>query len=273
MGMPNHLVLVRHGHSEGNKAIEASKTGNLAFHTDDFAATPGHQWRLTDAGRQQAAEIGKWLNREFPGTDENPGFDWFYTSTYVRTRETEAHLGLPGAGWLLNRGLRERDRGDTGSMDRAAYRRDYSRNAEVKELDPLYWRPPGGESIAQVAEDRVKSVLATLHREADGQRVIAVNHGEMMRAFQLQLERWDDQEYVRQNKAGDLHNCQVLHYSRVDPETGEQRKRFSWVRSAWPVLTETGTWAIEETPWTQISRQRLTNAELLAGVAEVPQLF
>ena len=51
MGMPNDLVLVRHGHSEGNKAIEASKKGDLSFHTDAFAATPGHQWRLTDEGR------------------------------------------------------------------------------------------------------------------------------------------------------------------------------------------------------------------------------
>ena len=193
MGMPNDLVLVRHGFSEGNEALKADKHGDFSYNTEKFAKTPSHQWRLNDKGRREAQEIGKWLNREFPGTEENPAFDWFYTSTFVRTRETAAHLGLPGAGWLLNRGLRERDRGDIGSLDRASIKRLYERNAQIKEQDPLYWRPPGGESIAQVAEDRVKTVLATLHREADGQRVIAVNHGEMMRAFQLQLERWDDQ--------------------------------------------------------------------------------
>ena len=215
------------------------------------------------------------MTREFGGTEEHPAFDWFYASTYVRTRETAAHLGLPGAGWLLNRGLRERDRGDFGSMDQGSIDEAYPVNAAIKKLDPLYWRPPGGESIAQVAEDRVKSVLATLHREADGQRVIAVNHGEMMQAFQLQLERWDDKEFARRDeaKAEKIKNCQVLHYSRLDPETGDQARRFAWVRSAWPVLGDSGAWSIEQAPWAAISRQKLTNAELLSGIEDVPQLF
>lgn len=35
MGMPNNLVLVRHGQSEGNVAVEAAKKGDLSFYESD----------------------------------------------------------------------------------------------------------------------------------------------------------------------------------------------------------------------------------------------
>ena len=272
--MPSDLVLVRHGESEGNVAMAAAKGGDLSLFTDAYATTPGRQWRLTDRGRQQAAAIGGWLRQEFPTTKElGAGLDWFYASPYVRTRETAAHLGLPGARWLLNRGLRERDWGDIGSMDTAAFRRDYPQNARIRDMDPLYWRPPGGESIAQVAEDRVKNVLATLHREADGQRVIAVNHGEMMWAFRLQLERWNDEEFLEQDRKTKIHNCHVLHYTRVDPTTRRQSARLSFVREAWPQDRSDGKWVVETTEWRPVSRRTLSNDDLLTDIADVPQLF
>ena len=59
MTMPNDLVLVRHGESEGNVATEAAKSGDHHLFTDAYMTTPGHQWRLTERGRYQAATIGR----------------------------------------------------------------------------------------------------------------------------------------------------------------------------------------------------------------------
>ena len=56
--MPNNCLLVRHGQSEGNLAVEASKAGNNDLYTERYVMTPGTQWRLTDVGMAQAAAMG-----------------------------------------------------------------------------------------------------------------------------------------------------------------------------------------------------------------------
>ena len=270
MSMPRDLVLIRHGESEGNVATDADKAGDGSFHNDEFVTTPGHRWRLTPLGRAQAAAIGAWA----AGLWNGEPFDDLFVSPYVRTCETAGHLSLPGARWLINRALRERDWGDIGSMRREAFAAEHPRNAQIREIDPLYWVPPGGESIAQVAEDRVRNVLGTLHRECSGRRVIAVTHGEFMWAMRLILERWDDEEFVRNDEdhAYKIHNCHAFHYTRVDPATGAIADRLNFVRSAYPVA-DGGGWRIEESDWHALSKPRLTNEELLASVAKVQSLL
>lgn len=47
-GLPYDLVLVRHGESEGNVALNASKKGdNRYFDIPGFRDRPGHDWRRT----------------------------------------------------------------------------------------------------------------------------------------------------------------------------------------------------------------------------------
>jgi broad specificity phosphatase PhoE len=267
--MPNDLVLVRHGESEGNVAMEAGKAGDRRHFTDEFMTTPGHQWRLTPTGCAQAQAIGDWI------ASEVGDFDRHYVSPYVRTKETAGHLGLAGAQWRLNRALRERDWGDIGArpIEEFKSRPEFKWNAEMKRSDPLYWVAPGGESIAHVAEDRVRNVLDTLHRESAEQRVICVCHGEVMWAFRLVLERIDDSEFVTLDKdpAEKIHNCTALHYTRLDPATGEQARRPMWKRRAHPELRD-GRWQVTVGPWQRIEFRLPTNAELLAEVAAVPSL-
>lgn len=271
MGMPNHLVLVRHGRSEGNLATDAAKAGDTSFYTEGFTTTPGHQWRLTPSGRAQAACAGEWIAANAPGT-----FDRYFTSPYVRTRETAALLGLPDAAWRLNRALRERDWGDIGSVPRGEFESlpEFRHNATMKAIDPLYWKPPGGESIAGVAEDRVRNVCDTLHRECDSKSVICVGHGELMWAFRLLLERLDDDTFVEldADKSERIHNCEVLHYTRIDPDTGNQAPRLTWLRRARPVETADG-WRMVEGHWDHFETGSFTNAELLASVEDVPTFF
>ena len=262
MAMPNDLVLVRHGQSEGNLAQEAEKRGDHSLYTEEFMTVPGHQWRLTDRGCEEAQVIGEWIGRM-------NAFDRYYCSPYVRTKETAGYLGLPGAQWRLNRALRERDWGDIGSLPMSEFKENpsYDHNRRVWKTDPLYWVVPGGESIAQVAEDRVRNVIDTLHRECAGKRVICVCHGEVMWAFRLVLERLNDADFVMldADKAEKIHNCSAFHYSRIDPITGEQKDRLSWVRRAYPVFEE-GKWVVKESAWEPVEFQLYSNEALLESL-------
>lgn len=271
MGMPNDLILVRHGESEGNVAVQAAGKGNHSYFTDAYMTTPGHQWRLTSKGQAQAKAMGLWLESEISAR-----FDRYYVSPYVRTRETAAGLALPGASWSLNRALRERDWGDIGSMRKDHFESSelYATNHWMQKHDPLYWVAPGGESIAQVAEDRVRNVLSTLHRETTGARVLAVTHSETMWAFRLVLERLSDEEFVAldKDKSEKINNCEAFHYSRINPRTGVQSRRLSWLRRSRPIFKD-GNWVVEVGEWSEFRSQTFSNQELLDQVESVPYLI
>lgn len=278
MSMPRDLVLVRHGESEGNLATQAAREGDLRFYTDAFTTTPGHRWRLTPTGTIQAQTIGAWMRSEFtPSRLDQPGFDLMLVSPYVRARETAAHLALPAAAWVSNRALRERDWGDIGSMVREEFEHDsrFVENARMKRQDPLYWVAPGGESIAQVAEDRVRNVLDTLHREAGGQRVLCVTHGELIWAMRLVLERWSDEEFAARDSDPQyrISNGQAIHYTRIDPSSGRIASRLAWVRTATPRQRDDGTWTAQISPWSAFTRRTESNQDLLVSVQDVPHLY
>src|SRR4051812_1008304 len=111
MALPIDLILIRHGQSEGNAAKRLSEKGdNSAYlrlnnrHTRSF--------RLSKRGQEQAVKAGKWLIDEFSKDKDQPLFDRYITSEYVRAMETAALLGLPDAVWFRNFYLTERDWGD-----------------------------------------------------------------------------------------------------------------------------------------------------------------
>ena len=89
------LVLVRHGRSEGNEAREQSKQGDNSPYTPEFRARGNREWRLTDLGIAQATAAGRWIREHI-----SPAFSRYYTSEYLRARETAGHLGLPSASWV-----------------------------------------------------------------------------------------------------------------------------------------------------------------------------
>lgn len=285
MGMPDDLVLVRHGESEGNVVTGAAKDGDLSGYTETFMATPGSQWRLTERGRTQAATIGAWLNSEFKERrrDNEHPFDRHFVSPYVRTRETAACLDLDLPRWRLNRAIRERDWGDISLIPREQYMNSewWAESAKLKRLDPLYWCAPNGESVAMMAEDRIRNALDTMHRECSGRAVIGVAHAETIQAFRLVLERMSDEKYaaVDADRSQNIANCEMLHYTRLDPFTpirsgdGPRRSdRLTWLRRAKPVEVD-GIWSVEVSPWSEIEFTTYSNAELMDTVTSVPSLF
>jgi broad specificity phosphatase PhoE len=258
MAMPEELVLVRHGHSEGNLVVDRSKQGDDSFYTPDFRERPGHRWRLTEEGQKQAEIAGRWVLENI-----SEEFDRYYVSPYVRAKETAGLLGLPDAEWRVDPRLRERDWGDIGSLPRSEFKEQYPQNAFLKEVDSLYWRPPGGESIQDVRM-RVRNMFDTLHRETAGQKVIIVTHGEFMWATRAELEYMSDEDWVEadNNKDNKIHNAQVIHYSKNGPGS-EPAKYLSWTRSVCPWLKSI------DVDWLPIERHRFTNEQLREQVCEV----
>lgn len=144
------------------------------------------------------------------------------------------------------------------------YKENFPINVDVRRIDALYWRPPGGESIADVRM-RVRSLFDTLHRECEGQSVVVVTHGEFMSAARASLEYMSDEQWVEydRDKSQKILNTHVYHYSRRHPETGEIGKYLEWRRSIcpWKESTYTG--------WQIVKRRRFTNEELLEQVKSV----
>jgi NAD+ kinase len=266
MGMPVDLVLVRHGRSEGNAAKHRARAGETGLITPEFLDRHSSQFRLTDRGCEQATAAGTWIR-------ENIGekFDRYYVSEYIRAMETAALLNLPNALWFREFYLRERDWGDMDVMteeDRAA------KFAEVmarRERDGLFWIPPNGESLAETCL-RIDRVLHTLHREMDGKRVILVCHGETMWCFRVRLERMTQERFSELDRSKDPHdrinNCQILWYSRRNPETGEIAPYLAWMKSVCP-----SDLSRSRNEWEKIERPRFGNADLLAEVERAPRIL
>jgi NAD+ kinase len=268
MTMPLDLVLVRHGESEGNYAYGLSYKGDNRYFEpgSPFQGRHGSKWRLTDRGREQAEAAGAWLRAHVATS-----FDRYYAAEYLRAMETAAHLGFAEARWHCEFYLRERDWGKFDCMSYEQRKREYADDLRRRELDRFFWTPPGGESLATMCL-RIDRILNTLHRECGEKRVLIVCHGEVMWGFRVRVERLSQHRYQELDFSKDpfdkIHNCQVLHYTRRDPETGEVRPHVHWFRSVCP-------WDMTRSrnAWERIERATCSNAELLDVVERTPRLI
>ena len=82
----------------------------------------------------------------------------------------------------------------------------------------FFARPPGGESLAAVAE-RVYLFLGMLFRDRAQQRVLVVSHGGTLRVFRYLLERWTHDEFLERWESEPVPNCAVTTYA-FDPTAG-----------------------------------------------------
>ncbi len=265
--MPVDCVLVRHAESEGNAAQHASQKGDSRHYTDEFRARHSSSWRLTDRGIHQAEAAGAWIRANLNGGR----FDRAYVSPYIRALETAARLNLPDVRWRQNLYLRERDGGDLEPLTDTERRQQFTHTLERRQTEPFFWTPPNGESIADTC-GRIDRVLETLHRECSDKSVILVLHGETMWAFRVLIERWSSQRFVERHtskKPEDrIHNCQVIHYTRRDPDTGTLAPHYTHVRSVNPTA---------EPPirnvWEPIIRETFSSDDLLAYVQQTPRMI
>ncbi|HEV2069686.1 MAG TPA: histidine phosphatase family protein, partial [Acidimicrobiales bacterium] len=188
--MPVDLLFVRHGQSEGNQAREQSKHGDNSAYTEEFRRRLNREWRLTDLGVAQGRAAGEWIRRHVEGP-----YIRCYTSEYVRARETAAHLGLPDARWVQEILLRERSwgRADFVMPESERYER-FAAELAVRRQDPCYWRPPEGESLAEVCL-RMQLVLGKIRGRPPGGNCVIVTHEDVMWAIRFVLEGLTQDEW------------------------------------------------------------------------------
>jgi NAD+ kinase len=268
MALPIDLVLVRHGQSEGNAAKRLSEKGDHSAFTEAFRNRHSASYRLTKKGREQAKLAGAWLFKEFWPKQK---FDRFVTSEYIRAMETAGLLGLPEAKWFCDFYLTERDWGELDICPENEREAKFGDALRRRKVEPFFWRPPNGESFADLCL-RVDRVLQTLHRECSDKRILMVCHGEVMRAFQVRLERMSQVRFKESifsdNKEDRIYNCQILHYTRKDPKTKKIFPYAGWVRAVRP--TYDPVWS---SPWRIIERPTYSNDELLEVVSRTPSML
>lgn len=262
-GMPLDLVLVRHGHSEGNLAQEH---GGEALMTKEYRDRPAADWRLTARGRAQAVAAGHWV-REWASNNSVGKFDRLYCSSYARTRETASLLDLPEAAWQLEPMLRERDWGLWEGLSKKETQRKFPVSWAQKKRNKFLWRPECGESTPDL-DLRVREMLATFARELPGKRLLCVTHEDVMWAFRFRLEKLTIDEWLRQGD-GEHHkiaNCGILHYTRVDAK-GIVQPKFSRVRLVDPTNPSTYD------NWWDITRPLFSNMDLSDQLETIPPLW
>jgi probable phosphoglycerate mutase len=214
---PSLLVVARHAESTRNVA----KAGQVFFPDPEarrgLEGEADHHAGLTDAGREQAAAFGQRLAADFGA------FDLVYHSGYRRARET-AELALeamaqsqsPAPAVRESIFLRERDAGYTFNMTTAEAEAAFPWLQEYwRTVGPFYARPPGGESLADVA-GRVQLFFESCERQLAGKRVLLVTHAGVVRMVRFLLEGWTVDEAPARWRAESVGNASLVAYRDVD---------------------------------------------------------
>jgi broad specificity phosphatase PhoE len=182
------LLIVRHAESMGNvarEAAEASDTDTIAIDVRDADVA------LSDIGRGQSAALGQWL-AELPSS-RHPGRAW--SSTYVRARQT-AEIALAEAGLdcplRVDERLRDRELGILDRLTTRGVQTRYPGEAERRRyLGKFYYRPPGGESWADVVL-RLRNFLSDLSTEVERGVVLIVAHDAVVLLLRYICEEFDE---------------------------------------------------------------------------------
>ena len=215
---PQSLMIVRHGESAGNVARDAALAAGLA--TIDIAGRD-IDVPLSPRGERQADALGDWLARQ--STKLQPTV--ILASPYKRAQDT-AHRALETSGlagrdipFIIDERLREKEFGVLDRLTPRGVLEKYPEQAEFrKALGKFYHRPPGGESWCDVVL-RLRSVLDTLDREHEGERVLIVAHQVVVLCFRYLIERMTEDEILAVDRQGDIANCAVTQYE-YDPYLG-----------------------------------------------------
>lgn len=204
------LLLIRHGESEGNvAATEARLAGAEVI---DVPARDADV-NLSGTGRDQAKALGTALAR----IAEELRPDAIVSSPYARALQT-AEIAVETAGWpvkvLTDERLRDRELGILDRLTRLGVETRYPDEAERRLwLGKLYYRPPGGESWADVAL-RLRSILDELNTLGSGQRVMLVCHDAVILLVRYVLEGMSEQEILDLAATTSVLNASITRYVR-----------------------------------------------------------
>ena len=205
------LILVRHGESVGNVAASHAELSGLeAIDLDTRDAdTP-----LSPLGEEQAAALGSWLRD--CGSGEEPQAAW--SSPYVRAVQT-ATIAMREAGSDLalrtDERLRDRELGILDLLTTTGVDVRYpAESARRRHLGKFYYRPPGGESWADLAL-RVRAFLCDLDRVEHGRRVLVVAHDAVIMTVRYVCEGLSELDVLELARRTPVQNAAVTRLLRT----------------------------------------------------------
>jgi broad specificity phosphatase PhoE len=217
------LWLVRHGESVANVSADAAERSgaeliDVAFRDADVP--------LSELGFEQAAAVGRWL-----ATVQPPALpDAVWVSSYLRARQT-AEIALATGGLQLQPRIDERLRDrELGIFDLhtsfGVETRFASEAARRRWLGKFYYRPPGGESWADVAL-RLRSVMLDMDARHDGQQVLVVAHDALVMLFLYVCLDLTEQQLMDFALENTVANASVTRLTRPGTESAWQLDAFA----------------------------------------------
>ena len=212
---PLSLTVTRHGQSTANAAFAAAEAAG--------ALTTGITCRdadltLTSLGRAQARALG----RRLAARTEGPLPQSLWVSPYLRAQETAElvvaeidRAGLPLPELRTDERLRDRELGVLEMVTKAAIELYHPEEAARRRLlGELRWRPPGGESLADVAL-RLRSLLRDLYEAEASRRVLLVAHDAVVLMLRHILDDLDEAAILAVDRAGTVGNASITRWSRT----------------------------------------------------------
>lgn len=203
--MLEELLLIRHGESAGNVARDLA-LANGAPHIE--IALRDADVPLSALGERQARSLGDWLARE--GRVPNA----VVSSPFARARQTAQLMCAQfrsNVAISSDERLREKEFGMLDRLTRSGIEQHYPEQYEMRvRLGKFYYRPPGGESWADVIL-RLRSVWNDIIHTHSG-RVALVSHQVVVLCMRYIIEGLDEQRLLEIDRAGDVANCSVTSY-------------------------------------------------------------
>jgi len=198
MRPPRSLILIRHGESTGNVAravalADDAEVMNIPEREPDIP--------LSALGRAQAEQVGAWL-----AAREQP--DVIVSSPYLRALDT-ARIATGRADIRVDERLRDRE---MGVLNRLTYQGVNVRFPEeverMKDVGKFYYRPPGGESWADMAL-RLRFLLS----ELPDRRVLITTHDAVIMLFRYIIDGLSESELMELEREP-VANCSVTQWDR-----------------------------------------------------------
>jgi|JI10StandDraft_1071094.scaffolds.fasta_scaffold03142_14 broad specificity phosphatase PhoE len=235
---PRHLVLVRHGESEGD--VRRKQKLPALKH-------PIHE-EQTKVGHEQSRAAGSWITKHILGAYGLNGFDNYLVSPLIRTKQSADSLDLSDT-WVEDPRLAERNRGDIQGVTNKQHMERYAESYKQMLEHPFHWVPPHGESILAVSH-RFGELVNDLVNTSN---VLIMTHRDVIWAALVPLEGMDLEEAESVN-TDTINNGQVIHYTNVNPSTGvAESLELIWKRSVDPSASNI---PVENVEWLNVSDLR-----------------
>jgi broad specificity phosphatase PhoE len=206
------LIVVRHGESTANVAREEAEACGAELITVEARDA---DVALSDVGLRQSQALGRWL-AQVPAA-AMPTAVW--SSPYARARQTaQAVLAAAGSPLAIrvDERLRDKELGVLDTLTSYGVRTRFPMEAERRRwLGKFYYRAPGGESWADMTL-RLRSALADLDHDEEGQRVLIVTHDAVVMLLRYICEGLDEQSLLELASTATIVNTGLTRLVRDD---------------------------------------------------------